>query len=107
MKVIEAMNEDRFERILDAGSELFDSMRSIMGQYGLSEEDAVSVAAVALGGALQVSPVPVPSTDLITMVDMAASLWTDDGTQMQPTLDTLEFEPPHRQLPAAAPASGN
>src|SRR5574337_336128 len=86
------MAVEKFEAVLDAGAELFDALRDIVRRYGLETDDAPAVLSVALAGVFTVSPVPHHSFQ--SVVDVSTQMWRKEGDGG--TLDSLEFDPPHR-----------
>ncbi len=96
------MPAEKFEAVLDAGAELFDALRDIVRRYGLETDDAPAVLSVALAGVFSVSRVPYQSFP--TVVDVSTQMWKggEGGT-----LDSLEFDPPHRTEERLERASSN
>ena len=88
-----AMDDDKFDRTLDAGVDLYNSIREILERYGLDDEYAASLISVAAGGVFRLS-----NDTLGQFVDgimNCAQMWRAD--EKSTDLLNAVFDPPHRR----------
>ncbi len=92
MQIIEKMNDNRFEKIIDAGAEMVGELVKLMEKYGIPASDASNVMAVASAGVAVGSGLKLE--DFSHAVELSSAMWR---TEVRNGEEGIVFDPPHRR----------
>lgn len=86
------MTEDMFERIMDAGAELYEQIKPILEKHGLTDECAPSVLSVCVGAIMKLSDAT--AGNIITGAELMQRHWS--SSPKSPHAFSAVFDAPHR-----------